>query len=69
MIILGIHAGQHEASATLFDDYRVLAAVQKWSASTGSKEPAFCPMNGLGRALMKSCRYTASHGEMSMSSR
>jgi len=28
MIILGIHAGQHEASATLFDDYRVLAAVQ-----------------------------------------
>ena len=28
MIILGIHAGQHEASATLFEDYRVLAAVQ-----------------------------------------
>src|SRR4029077_18683641 len=28
MIILGIHAGQHEPSATLFDDYRVLAAVQ-----------------------------------------
>src|SRR5712692_10222098 len=28
MIILGIHAGQHEASATLFDEYRVLAAVQ-----------------------------------------
>src|SRR4029077_2318319 len=28
MIILGIHAGQHEASSTLFDDYRVLAAVQ-----------------------------------------
>jgi len=28
MIILGIHAGQHEASATLFDDYRVLGAVQ-----------------------------------------
>ncbi len=28
MIILGIHPGQHEASATLFDEYRVLAAVQ-----------------------------------------
>ena len=28
MIILGIHAGQHEASATLFDDYRILGAVQ-----------------------------------------
>ncbi len=28
MIILGIHAGQHEASATLFDEYRVLGAVQ-----------------------------------------
>ena len=28
MIILGIHAGQHEASATLFDEYRILAAVQ-----------------------------------------
>src|SRR5207302_6760303 len=28
MIILGVHAGQHEASATLFDEYRVLGAVQ-----------------------------------------
>ena len=28
MIILGIHPGQHETSATLFDEYRVLAAVQ-----------------------------------------
>jgi hypothetical protein len=28
MIILGIHAGQHAASATLCDDHRVLAAVQ-----------------------------------------
>jgi len=28
MIVLGIHPGYHEASATLFDDYRVLGAIQ-----------------------------------------
>src|SRR5260370_35364707 len=27
MIVLGIHPGYHEASATLFDDYRVLGAI------------------------------------------
>jgi carbamoyltransferase len=28
MIILGLHPGMHDASATVFDDYRVLGAVQ-----------------------------------------
>jgi predicted NodU family carbamoyl transferase len=28
MIILGLHPGPHDASATLLDDYRVLGAVQ-----------------------------------------
>ena len=28
MIVLGLHPGMHDASATLFDDYRVLGAVQ-----------------------------------------
>jgi len=61
MIILGIHAGQHEASATLFDDYRVLAAVQMERLNR-IKGAAFCPMNGLGHALMKSVDARAHRG-------
>ena len=53
MIILGIHAGQHEASATLFDEYRVLAAVQMERLNR-IKGAGVLPDEGLGHASMRS---------------
>lgn len=44
-IILGIHWGYHDSSATLFDDYKLIAAVQKERLSRVKKEggdPSAC---------------------------